>query len=45
MEFESTEDRDYYVHSDPVHDEFKKMAGNVLEKVIVVDYTDGVFKL
>lgn len=43
MEFESAEDRDYYVHDDPVHTEFKKLAGEVLEKVQVVDFTNGMF--
>jgi hypothetical protein len=45
MEFASTEDRDYYVHDDPVHDEFKKFASKVLEQVLVLDFTNGVFKL
>ena len=44
VEFDSTEDRDYYVNNDPTHDEFKKVAGEVLEKAQVVDFTDGVFK-
>lgn len=44
MEFESAEDRDYYVNEDPTHDEFKKLAGKVLEKAQVVDFTAGVFK-
>jgi hypothetical protein len=44
MEFENAADRDYYVNSDPVHDEFKKLAGKILEKAQVVDFTDGVFK-
>ncbi|KAF2426328.1 hypothetical protein EJ08DRAFT_593837, partial [Tothia fuscella] len=44
MEFESTGDRDYYVNTDPVHDEFKKLAGEILEKAIVMDYIDGVFR-
>lgn len=45
VEFETAEDRDYYVNKDPVHDEFKKLAGKVLEKVQVIDFTDGEFKL
>jgi hypothetical protein len=45
MEFRSAEDRDYYVNYDPIHDKFKKAAGEILEKVIVVDYVDGIFKL
>lgn len=45
MEFESAEDRDYYVNDDPIHEEFKKLAGQVLEKAQVIDFTDGVFDL
>ena len=45
VEFENVEDRDYYVNDNPVHDEFKKLAGKVLEKAQVVDFTDGIFKL
>ncbi|PVH91783.1 hypothetical protein DM02DRAFT_620323 [Periconia macrospinosa] len=45
IEFETAEDRDYYVNKDPVHDEFKKLAGKVLEKAQVIDFTDGEFKL
>lgn len=43
MEFESAEDRDYYVNDDQVH-RFKKLAGHVLEKVQVIDFTSGVFE-
>ncbi|KAF2267610.1 hypothetical protein CC78DRAFT_530698 [Lojkania enalia] len=45
VEFENAEDRDYYVDKDPFHNEFKKRAGTILEKVIVVDFTNGEFKL
>lgn len=45
MEFESVEHRDYYVNDDPSHDEFKKLAGEVLEKAQVVDFINGVFKM
>ena len=45
VEFESIEDRDYYVNDDPTHDEFKKLAGKVLEKAQVIDFIDGVFEL
>lgn len=44
-EFESAEDRDYYVNDDPTHNEFKKLAAKVLERAQVLDFTDGVFKL
>ncbi|KAH8172644.1 stress responsive a/B barrel domain-containing protein [Sarocladium implicatum] len=43
-EFASLEDRDYYVTSDPAHQSFVKIAGEVLEKAIVVDYTQGSFE-
>jgi len=45
MEFDSVEDRDYYVNDDPAHDKFKKLAGEILEKAVVVDYINGVFEL
>jgi len=41
--FESVEDRDYYVKSDPIHQAFVAFAGAVVEKAIVVDYTVGEF--
>jgi hypothetical protein len=44
VKFENAEDRDYYVHDDPVHQEFKQIVGQVLEKAQVVDFTDGVFE-
>jgi Stress responsive A/B Barrel Domain len=44
MEFSSAEERDYYVDKDPTHQEFKKLAGQVLEKAQVIDFTDGLFK-
>ena len=44
VEFESASDRDYYVNDDPTHGEFKKLAGKVLEKAQVIDFSDGVFK-
>ena len=42
-EFASTEDRDYYVTTDPVHQEFVKSVGGVVEKIAVVDFVDGVY--
>ena len=42
-EFESLEDRNYYVAEDPVHQSFVKRAGQIIEKAIVVDYTIGAF--
>ncbi|RAL15585.1 Dabb family protein [Aspergillus homomorphus CBS 101889] len=43
MEFESEEDREYYLNKDPEHLSFVKGLGGVLEKVQVVDFTNGVF--
>lgn len=43
VEFESAEDRDYY--DDPAHDEFKNLAGKVLEKAQVIDFIDRVSEL
>ena len=43
VEFAKAEDRDYYVATDPAHDEFKKFVGGHLEKAQVVDYENGVF--
>ena len=42
VEFDSPEKRDYYVKTDPSHKAFLEGAGPVLEKAIVVDFTDGV---
>jgi hypothetical protein len=41
VEFESAEDRDYYVFKDPAHQEFVKFAGEVANGVKVVDYEPG----
>ncbi|ROW06617.1 hypothetical protein VMCG_04244 [Cytospora schulzeri] len=43
VEFENTEDRDYYVFKDPAHDSFKALGGPKLEKAVVVDYNKGLF--
>ncbi|KAK8099713.1 uncharacterized protein PG998_012954 [Apiospora kogelbergensis] len=43
MHFETPEDRDYYVKTDPVHQNFVKTNGPLIEKAIVVDYTVGEF--
>jgi hypothetical protein len=43
LQFESIEDRDYYVNKDPIHAAFKKEAASVMEKAQVVDFTDGMF--
>lgn len=41
VEFESEEDRDYYVSKDPAHQDFIKFAGELLQNVKVVDYEPG----
>lgn len=43
VEFDSAEDRDYYVFSDPTHIAFTKVAGDVLAKAIVVDFNPDSF--
>ncbi|KAK1996830.1 stress responsive A/B barrel domain-containing protein [Colletotrichum falcatum] len=43
VEFESAEDRDYYVHKDPAHRAFIDKAGPSILKARVVDFTPGVF--
>jgi len=43
VQFDSNEDRDYYVNDDPVHQAFKYAAGKHLEKAVVVDFQEGVF--
>jgi hypothetical protein len=45
MEFESAEDRDYYVNVDPTHNDFKELAGKIIERAQVIDFTDSVFEL
>ncbi|KJK67721.1 Stress responsive A/B Barrel Domain [Aspergillus parasiticus SU-1] len=43
VEFASAADRDYYVKEDPIHQEFVKSLGGVIEKVQAIDFTPGVF--
>ena len=43
VEFDSTEHRDYYDSEDLAHAAFKEIAGKIVEKVQVVDFTNGVF--
>ncbi|KAI2631247.1 stress responsive A/B barrel domain-containing protein [Xylaria nigripes] len=40
-EFQSEEDREYYVHSDPFHHSVIKALGPKLSKIQVVDFTPG----
>lgn len=41
VEFESEDDRDYYVNKDPAHQDFIKFAGELLQNVKVLDYEPG----
>ena len=43
MEFESVEDKDYYLDADPAHQEFKASLKGFVEKVGCLDYAPGVF--
>ena len=43
MEFESAEDRDYYVSKDPAHQDFIKAAGPKVANVKVLDFEPGKF--
>jgi hypothetical protein len=43
VEFETAAERTFYVNVDEQHQAFKKLASNVIEKAIVVDFSDGVF--
>lgn len=42
-EFESEEDRQYYLREDPAHLAFVKSLGAVVDQVQVVDFLPGVF--
>ncbi|SPJ79148.1 uncharacterized protein FTOL_07539 [Fusarium torulosum] len=41
--FNSAEDRDYYVKTDPAHQAFIAKVKDLLEKAVVVDFENGVF--
>ncbi|KAL2126984.1 hypothetical protein VTI74DRAFT_11534 [Chaetomium olivicolor] len=43
VRFANTDDRNYYVEQDPVHQTFKKEIGELVEKVTVLDFTPGKF--
>ncbi|KAF9768374.1 hypothetical protein IL306_014343 [Fusarium sp. DS 682] len=43
VEFHCAEDRDYYVKTDPAHQAFVKSIGGLVEKAIVVDFSNGVY--
>ncbi|CAK7200407.1 hypothetical protein SEUCBS139899_003102 [Sporothrix eucalyptigena] len=42
-EFASVEDRDYYVKTDPTHQEFVKTLDGLVVKAIVVDFVNEVY--
>lgn len=44
VEFESAQDRDYYVEKDPAHTDFKNFVGELLDHVQVVDFEPGNFE-
>ncbi|KAI1429009.1 stress responsive A/B barrel domain-containing protein [Xylaria sp. FL1777] len=39
VEFENTDDRDFYIHKDQAHKDFVASLKTVMEKAIVVDYS------
>ncbi|KAE8139657.1 hypothetical protein BDV38DRAFT_46489 [Aspergillus pseudotamarii] len=43
VEFASAADRNYYFKEDPVHREFTRSLGGVVEKAQVIDFAPGVF--
>jgi hypothetical protein len=42
-EFESEEDRNYYLEKDSGHKEFVKSLGELVEKIQIIDFVPGVF--
>ncbi|KAJ5338734.1 hypothetical protein N7452_005462 [Penicillium brevicompactum] len=42
VEFSNAEDRDYYVKSDPAHQDFIKSLDGLIEKAQVIDFTNGI---
>ncbi|KAK3382637.1 hypothetical protein B0T24DRAFT_602154 [Lasiosphaeria ovina] len=45
VEFASPVDREYYVNTDPAHQAFKAIIGELVEelKTVVVDFSGGIF--
>ncbi|KAF2686937.1 hypothetical protein K458DRAFT_363353 [Lentithecium fluviatile CBS 122367] len=43
VEFDNTEDRDYYLNKDPAHLSFVKNAGPIINSVKVLDFEPGKF--
>ena len=44
MEFDNTDDRDYYATKDPIHIGTVKTFVDMVDKLQVIDFTKGVFK-
>jgi len=42
-QFENAEDRDYYIQSDPVHQNFIEYVRPYLQNIRVVDFESGKF--
>lgn len=42
-EFETEDDRKYYLEKDPGHKEFVKNLGGLVEKVQIIDFIPGIF--
>jgi hypothetical protein len=43
VEFANANDRNYYVEQDPAHQAFKKELEPLVEKTVVLDFTNGSF--
>lgn len=43
VEFDSEEDRNYYVEKDPAHSQFVKSIEEIVTNVTVLDYVPGKF--
>jgi hypothetical protein len=43
VDFRSAEDRDYYVKTDPAHQAFVASLGGLVNKLVVLDFIDGVY--
>jgi hypothetical protein len=41
VEFDSVQDRDYYVDKDPAHQDFKNSSSELIQSVKVLDYEPG----
>ncbi|CED84965.1 Stress responsive alpha-beta barrel [Phaffia rhodozyma] len=43
VEFENDDDRQYYLHTDPAHDEFKKFVTPLVQEAVILDFNEGSF--